>query len=164
MESLLATPVKPVEVMIGKLLPYVGVGLIQTIVILIVARTLFNVPMEGGWGALAVGIVLFIVGSLLLGFLISTISQTQRQAQQMAQFYMMPSMLLSGFMFPFSGMPVWAQIIGTAVPVTHFLRVVRGSMLKGHGFADSWPSLAALALFVLVVAALAMARYRTTLD
>jgi len=164
MESLLATPVKPVEVMIGKLTPYVGVGLIQTVVILIVARTLFNVPMEGGWGALAVGIILFIVGSLLLGFLISTVCQTQRQAQQMAQFYMMPSILLSGFMFPFSGMPVWAQVLGTAVPVTHFLRIVRGSLLKGHGFADSWPSIAALALFVLVVGAIAMARYRTTLD
>jgi len=153
-----------VEVMIGKLTPYVGVGLIQTIVILIVSRTLFGVPMEGGWDALAVGIFLFIIGSLLLGFLISTLCQTQRQAQQLAQFYMMPSILLSGFMFPFSGMPAWAQILGTAVPVTHFLRIVRGSMLKGHGLIDAWPSLVALALFVLVVGAVAMARYRTTLD
>ena len=164
MESLLATPVKPIEVMIGKLAPYVGVGLIQSVVILIVARSLFGVPMQGGWSALAIGLILFIVGSLLLGFLISTICQTQRQAQQLAQFYMMPSILLSGFMFPFDGMPGWAQVLGSAVPVTHFLRVVRGSLLKGHGLSDAWPSLAALAIFVLVVGALSMARYRTTLD
>ena len=164
MESLLATPVRPIEVMIGKLAPYVVVGLLQTAVILTLARALFDVPMGGGWLALGLGVVLFIAGSLALGFLISTAARSQLQAMQMSFFYMMPSILLSGFMFPFKGMPNWAQALGTVIPVTHFLRVVRGVMLKGHGGGETWPSLCALALFVAAVAALAMARYRTTLD
>lgn len=164
MESLLATPVRPLEVMIGKLTPYVLVGLIQAVVILVMARLLFQVPMSGGWIALGAGLMLFIIGSLSLGFLISTVSKTQLQAMQMSVFYMLPSILLSGFMFPFRGMPDWAQVIGTAIPVTHFLRVVRGSLLKGVGLENAGPSLFALALFVLVVGTLAMLRYRTTLD
>ena len=120
--------------------------------------------MQGGWGALGVGIVLFIVGSLSLGFLISTVARNQLQAVQLSFFYMLPSILLSGFMFPFRGMPDWAQALGTAIPVTHFLRVVRGALLKGLGIAELWPSLAALGLFVLVVAGISMLRYRTTLD
>ena len=164
METLLATPVRPLEVMIGKLAPYVLVGLVQTCVILTLARALFDVPMQGGWAALGLGVLLFIIGSLALGFLISTVSQNQRQAMQISFFYMLPSLLLSGFMFPFRGMPVWAQAIGTAIPVTHFLRIVRGALLKGHGFAEMWPSLGALALFVLAVSTLAVLRYRTTLD
>lgn len=164
MESLLATPVKPLEVMVGKLAPYVVVGLIQTVVILILARLLFAVPMQGGWFALTLGVLLFIVGSLALGFLISTVTRTQLQAMQLSFFYMLPSILLSGFMFPFRGMPNWAQWLGALIPVTHFLRVVRGALLKGLGLADMWPSLGALGLFVLAVSALAMARYRRTLD
>ena len=164
MEALLATPVRPVEVMIGKLAPYVLVGVVQTAVILSLARGLFDVPMQGGWAALGVGVFLFIVGSLALGFLISTLASNQRQAMQLSFFYIMPSILLSGFMFPFSGMPAWAQVIGSAIPVTHFLRVVRGALLKAYGFSEMWPSLGALALFVLAVSALAVARYRTTLD
>jgi ABC-2 type transport system permease protein len=164
MESLLATPARPIEVMIGKLAPYVGVGLVQTAVILIMARALFAVPMAGGWVALSLGVLLFIIGSLALGFLISTVTRTQLQAMQMSFFYMMPSILLSGFMFPFRGMPGWAQAIGGVIPVTHFLRVVRGALLKGLDVAQLWSSLAALGLFVLVVSGLAMARYRTTLD
>lgn len=164
MESLLATPVRPLEVMVGKLAPYVLVGLIQTAFILILARLLFSVPMAGGWGALSLGIMLFITGSLALGFLISTAARTQLQAMQMSFFYMLPSILLSGFMFPFRGMPDWAQFIGTLIPVTHFLRVVRGALLKGLGIAELWPSLLALSIFVLAVVGLAMARYRTTLD
>lgn len=164
MESLLATPVQPLEVMVGKLTPYVLVGLIQAVVILIMARLLFQVPMSGGWIALGAGLMLFIIGSLSLGFLISTVSKTQLQAMQMSVFYMLPSILLSGFMFPFRGMPDWAQAIGLLIPVTHFLRVVRGSLLKGVGLENAGPSLLALALFVLVVGALAMLRYRTTLD
>jgi ABC-2 type transport system permease protein len=164
MEGLLATPVRPIEVMVGKLAPYVVVGLIQTVVTLALARLLFSVPMEGGWLALSIGVLLFIIGSLALGFLISTVARNQLQAVQLSFFYMLPSILLSGFMFPFRGMPGWAQALGTAIPVTHFLRVVRGALLKGLGMADLWPSLGALGLFVLVVAALAMARYRTTLD
>lgn len=164
MESLLASPAQPIEVMVGKLAPYVLVGLMQTVVILVMASVLFSVPMSGGWIALALGVLLFIVGSLALGFLISTLARTQLQAMQMSFFYMLPSILLSGFMFPFRGMPEWAQTIGTAIPVTHFLRVVRGALLKGEGVMTLWPSLAALGVFVCVVTALAMARYRTTLD
>jgi ABC-2 type transport system permease protein len=164
MESLLSTPVRPLEVMVGKLTPYVLVGLIQATVILVMARLLFDVPMSGGWIALGTGLMLFIVGSLSLGFLISTVAKTQLQAMQMSFFYMLPSILLSGFMFPFRGMPEWAQAIGTAIPVTHFLRVVRGSLLKGVGLENAGPSLFALGLFVVVVGALAMMRYRTTLD
>ncbi len=164
MESLLATPVRPLEVMVGKLTPYVLVGLLQAAVILVMARLLFDVPMSGGWIALGTGLMLFIIGSLSLGFLISTVARTQLQAMQMSFFYMLPSILLSGFMFPFRGMPEWAQAIGTAIPVTHFLRVVRGSLLKGVGLENAGPSLFALALFVLVVGTLAMLRYRTTLD
>ncbi|CAN5220215.1 ABC transporter permease [soil metagenome] len=168
MECLLATPAKPIEVMIGKLAPYVVVGLIQTVVILVLARALFAVPMDAGgvagWGALVLGVVLFIVGSLSLGFLISTAARTQLQAMQMSFFYIMPSILLSGFMFPFRGMPGWAQALGSVIPVTHFLRVVRGSLLKGLGVEDLWASLVALAVFVVVIAAAAMSRYRRTLD
>jgi ABC-2 type transport system permease protein len=164
MESLLATPVEPLEVMAGKLAPYVGIGVVQTAIILLLARFLFGVPMEGGWGGLTVAVTLFIVGSLALGFLISSAARSQLQAMQMSVFYIFPSILFSGFMFPFRGMPVWAQMIGEAIPVTHFLRVVRGALLKGQGLGDMWRELAALLAFVCVVTALAMARYRRTLD
>ena len=164
METLLATPLRPLEVMIGKLTPYVMVGTIQATVIITVARILFGVPMAGGWAALILGLLLFIVGSLSLGFLISTLARNQLQAMQMSFFYMLPSILLSGFLFPFRGMPDWAQWIGTIIPVTHVLRVVRGAMLKGVGIAEAGPSLAALLLFVVLVAAIAVKKYRTTLD
>jgi ABC-2 type transport system permease protein len=164
MESLLATPVEPLEVMVGKLAPYVAIGLVQTVIILILARLLFGVPMEGGWTGLSLGVALFIVGSLALGFLISTVARSQLQAMQMSFFYIFPSILLSGFMFPFRGMPAWAQVLGEIIPVTHFLRVVRGALLKGQSLGDTWRELAALLAFVCVVTALAMARYRRTLD
>ena len=164
MESLLATPVEPLEVMAGKLAPYVIIGLVQTAIILILARFLFDVPMQGGRIGLSVGVSLFIVGSLALGFLISTLARSQLQAMQMTVFYLLPSILLSGFMFPFRGMPVWAQWLGEVIPVTHFLRVVRGALLKGQGLGDMWRELMALIAFVCVVTALAMARYRRTLD
>jgi ABC-2 type transport system permease protein len=120
--------------------------------------------MAGGWAALILGLFLFIVGSLCLGFLVSTVARNQLQAMQMSFFYFLPSILLSGFLFPFRGMPEWAQWLGTLIPVTHMLRVVRGAMLKGVGVAEALPSLAALALFVLIVTTLAMKQYRTTLD
>lgn len=164
METLLSTPLEPLEVMAGKLAPYVLVGLVQTAVILTLARLLFAVPMQGGWIGLSVGVTLFIVGSLALGFLISTVARSQLQAMQMSFFYILPSMLLSGFMFPFRGMPGWAQILGEIIPVTHFLRVVRGSLLKGQALGDQWRELSALIAFVCVVTALAMIRYRRTLD
>ncbi|HEX5378619.1 MAG TPA: ABC transporter permease, partial [Phenylobacterium sp.] len=130
----------------------------------LLARFLFDVPMVGGWIGLMIGIALFITGSLALGFLISTVSRSQLQAMQMSVFYILPSILLSGFMFPFRGMPAWAQWIGQIIPVTHFLRVVRGALLKGQGLGDMWRELVALLVFVCVVTALAMARYRRTLD
>jgi ABC-2 type transport system permease protein len=164
MESLLATPVEPLEVMAGKLAPYVVMGLVQTAIILLLARFLFGVPMAGGWTGLSLGVGLFIVGSLALGFLISTVARSQLQAMQMSVFYIFPSILLSGFMFPFRGMPGWAQVLGEAIPVTHFLRVVRGALLKGQELGDMWRELLALLAFVAIVTALAMARYRRTLD
>ena len=164
METLLATPLRPLEVMIGKLTPYVLIGIFQATIIISMANLLFGVPLAGGWGALILGLFLFIVGSLSLGFLVSTIARNQLQAMQMAFFYFLPSILLSGFLFPFKGMPVWAQWIGTVVPVTHMLRVVRGAMLKGVGISGSLQSLGALAIFMVVVAALAVRQYRTTLD
>lgn len=164
METLLATPLRPLEVMIGKLTPYVLIGVFQATIIISMAHLLFGVPLAGGWGALILGLFLFIVGSLSLGFLVSTVARNQLQAMQMAFFYFLPSILLSGFLFPFRGMPVWAQWIGTLVPVTHMLRVVRGAMLKGVGISGSLQSLGALAIFMLAVAALAVRQYRTTLD
>ena len=164
METLLATPLRPVEVMVGKLTPFVLVGIIQATVIMTMARLLFGVPMAGGWAALILGLFLFIIGSLSLGFLISTLARNQLQAMQMSFFYFLPSILLSGFLFPFRGMPQWAQWLGSLIPVTHMLRVVRGAMLKGVGVADVLPSLGALALFMLIVATLAVRAYRTTLD
>ena len=164
METLLSTPLRPIEVMVGKLTPYVMVGIIQATLIITLARVLFGVPMAGGWAALVAGLFLFIIGSLALGFLVSTIARNQLQAMQMGFFYFLPSILLSGFLFPFRGMPTWAQWLGTVIPVTHMLRVIRGSMLKGVGILDALPSLGALALFVLIVASLAIKQYRTTLD
>src|SRR5262245_53760574 len=164
LEMLLATPLRPIEVMIGKLTPYVMVGIIQATLIITIARLLFGVPMAGGWAALILGLFLFIVGSLSLGFLISTVARNQLQAMQMSFFYFLPSILLSGFLFPFRGMPQWAQWLGSIIPVTHMLRIVRGAMLKGVGIAEAAPSLGALALFVVIVASLAVKQYRPTLD
>lgn len=164
LESLLATPAQPLEVMAGKLAPYVLVGVAQAIVILVMARVLFAVPMAGGWLALTLGVLLFITGSLALGFLMSTLARSQLQAMQMSIFYILPSVLLSGFMFPYRGMPEWAQALGALVPVTYVLRVVRGALLKGEGLPVLWPEIVALAVFVCVVTALAMLRYRRTLD
>jgi ABC-2 type transport system permease protein len=164
METLLSTPLRPLEVMVGKLTPFVMVGIIQATLIITLARLLFGVPMSGGWAALILGLFLFIVGSLALGFLVSTVARNQLQAMQMSFFYFLPSILLSGFLFPFRGMPEWAQWLGSILPVTHMLRVVRGAMLKGVGIAEALPSLGALALFVVIVAGLAVKQYRTTLD
>ena len=167
MESLLATPATALEVMIGKLVPYVMVGLVQTAVVLVMAKVLFAVPLAqtaAGWIALSVGIVLFITSNLALGYLISTLVRSQLQAMQISMFYMMPSLFLSGFMFPFLGLPRWAQAIGEVIPITHFLRIVRGSLLKGQVLADMGPDLLVLGVFLIAVAALTVARSRTTLD
>ena len=164
MENLLATPVTPLEVMIGKLLPFIGVGLVQVTVIIGAAMLLFDVPMLGSPAALALALLLFISANLAVGFLFSTLAKNQLQAMQMSFFFFLPSILMSGFMFPFKGMPQWAQVIGEALPLTHFLRIVRGVMLKGNGFMESWPNLWPLGLFLVAVATLAVMRYQGTLD
>jgi ABC-2 type transport system permease protein len=164
MEMLIATPVKPLEVMLGKILPYVFVGYVQTAVFLAAASLVFGVPFEGSVWAFFLGFNLFIVVNLALGFLISTAAKSQMQAMQLSFFTILPSILLSGFMFPFAGMPGWAQFIGQAVPATHFLRVVRKVMLKGGEVADVNGELWALIAILLVISAIAMLRYRQTLD
>jgi ABC-2 type transport system permease protein len=164
MEMLIATPVRPFEVMLGKILPYVIVGYVQTIVFLLVSRAVFGVPFEGSWVAFFLGFNLFIIVNLALGFLISTAARSQMQAMQLSFFTLLPSILLSGFMFPFAGMPGWAQAIGTVVPATHFLRLVRAVMLKGGSVADVIPQFMALGLILTAISVIAMLRYRQTLD
>lgn len=164
MENLLAMPVRPIEVMVGKLTPFIAVGMVQVAVILTAARFLFHVPMAGNPAVLAVGLLVFIVANLAVGFLFSTVAKNQLQAMQMSFFFFLPSILMSGFMFPFRGMPAWAQAIGEALPLTHFLRVVRGVMLKGIGLADAWTDVWPMLVFLLAVSVLAMLRYRQTLD
>jgi ABC-2 type transport system permease protein len=164
MEMLIATPVKPLEVMLGKILPYVFVGYVQTAVFLAAASLVFGVPFEGSVWAFFLGFNLFIVVNLALGFLISTAAKSQMQAMQLSFFTILPSILLSGFMFPFAGMPGWAQFIGQGVPATHFLRVVRKVMLKGGEVADVTGELGALAVILVAISGIAMLRYRQTLD
>ncbi len=164
MENLLAMPVRPIEVMAGKIAPFIIIGGIQVLVVLIAARILFAVPFEGSVGLFTVSTLLFITVNLAIGFTFSTVARNQLQAMQMSFFFLLPSILLSGFAFPFRGMPGWAQAIGEALPVTHFLRIVRGLMLKAASFEQIAPAMATLALMLLVVSAIALARYRVTLD
>jgi ABC-2 type transport system permease protein len=164
MENLLATPVRPIEVMTGKIAPYIIVGYIQVTIILIVAKLLFGVPMVGSLLLLSVALVLFIAANLAVGFTFSTLAKNQLQAMQMAFFFFLPSILLSGFMFPFRGMPEWAQWVGEVLPLTHFLRILRGILLKGNGAAEIFPNLWPIGAFLLAASAVALARYRETLD
>jgi ABC-2 type transport system permease protein len=164
MESLLAMPVKPVEIMLGKISPYVLVGFVQMAVILIVATLLFHVPIVGSLFVLVPLTMLFIVANLSMGYTLSTVAANQLQAIQMTFFFFLPSMLLSGFLFPFAGMPIWAQYLGECLPLTHFLRIVRSVMLKGSGFGDLTSDTGALALFTLLAMSMAVARFRQTLD
>jgi ABC-2 type transport system permease protein len=164
MENLLATPVRPVEVMLGKILPYVVIGYIQLGVIIGAAFLLFQVPMEGSFTLLMGMIGVFMLANLAVGFTFSTLAANQLQAMQMTFFFFLPSMLLSGFMFPFRGMPKWAQWLGEVLPLTHFLRIVRGIMLKGNELGQVLPELWPMLAFLLVAGTLALARYRQTLD
>ena len=164
MENLLATPVKPLEVMLGKIVPYIVVGYVQVVVILVASKFLFGVPMLGSLALLSAVLILFIAANLSIGFTFSTLAKSQMQAMQMTMFFFLPSMLLSGFMFPFRGMPEWAQVLGEIFPLTHFLRIVRGIMLKGGGFADISQSVWPLALILAVVSVAALKRYQRTLD
>jgi ABC-2 type transport system permease protein len=164
MENLLATPVRPLEVMAGKIVPYVIVGYVQVTLILATAKFLFQVPMVGSMIVLSGALVVFIAANLAVGFTFSTLARNQLQAMQMTFFFFLPSILLSGFMFPFAGMPQWAQYVGSVFPLTHFLRVVRGVLLKGNGLAEVLPHVWPIALFLLVAAGVALLRYRETLD
>ena len=164
METLLATPVRSSEVMAGKITPYVLVGYIQVALILVAAKVLFSIPFEGSLVLLIVVVTLFLVVNLAIGFFFSTLARNQMQAMQMTFFFFMPSILLSGFMFPFTGMPAWARAIGEALPATHFMRLVRAIMLKGAGPVEIWGFVWPLLVMLLVVSALAMIRYRRTLD
>ncbi len=164
MENLMAMPLRPAEVMLGKILPYVMVGYLQVVLVLLAARFLFAVPMLGSLGLLSVALLVYIIANLAVGFTFSTLARNQLQAMQMTFFFFLPSMLLSGFMFPFRGMPGWAQAIGEVLPLTHFLRIVRGIMLKGTGVADIWPDIWPLLLFLGAASVIALNRYRQTLD
>ena len=164
MENLLATPVRPAEVMVGKILPYVVIGYVQLGVILGAAFVLFEVPMIGSLALLLAMIGVFIVANLGVGFTFSTIAKNQLQAMQMTFFFFLPSILLSGFMFPFRAMPVWAQWVGEMLPLTHFLRIVRGILLKGNTVAQLLPELWPMLLFLLLAGLVALKRYRQTLD
>jgi ABC-2 type transport system permease protein len=164
MENLLATPVRPFEVMAGKLIPYIVIGYIQVVLILIAAWFIFRVPMQGSLILLLACVLVFAAANLSVGITFSTIAKNQMQAMQMTFFFFLPSILLSGFMFPFRGMPEWAQVVGSVLPLTHFLRLVRGILLKGNGLVEALPHLWPIALFMLIVVAIGLKRYRKTLD
>jgi len=164
MENLLAMPARPWEVMAGKIIPYIGVGIIQTAIVLLASTFVFGVPFLGSVWLLSLGVGLFILANLAVGFTFSTVARSQMQAMQMTFFFFLPSIMLSGFMFPFRGMPDWAQWIGQVFPLTHFLRVVRGVMLKGADFAAMWPNIWPMLIFIAVATTVAMMRYRSTLD
>jgi ABC-2 type transport system permease protein len=164
MENLLSMPARPFEVLLGKIIPYIFVGYVQVTLILLAARFLFNVPMIGDFGLLLAVAFLFIVANLAMGITFSTLARNQLQAMQMAFFFFLPSLLLSGFMFPFRGMPVWAQTLGEIFPLTHFLRIVRGILLKGNGPEDIASEVWPIAVFATVALAVGVKRYRQTLD
>ena len=164
MENLLSTPVHPGEVIVGKIVPYIFVGYVQMALVLLAAKFVFGVPVIGSVPLLVALTFLFIVANLAVGITFSTVAKNQLQAVQMAFFFFLPSLLLSGYMFPFRGMPPWAQDIGECLPLTHFLRIVRGILLKGNGITECAPDLWPIALFVTIVLTLAVKRYRQTLD
>lgn len=164
MENLLAMPVKPLEVMIGKILPYVIVGYLQFFLILFAAEYVFNIPIQGNVFVLWVTTLPFILANLSVGLMFSTSAKNQLQATQMSIFFFLPSILLSGFMFPFYGMPLWAQWIGDTLPLTYYLRITRGIILKGNGWVYTWPNVWPIIVFMMVALMIGLTRYRRTLD
>ncbi|RUR17884.1 ABC transporter permease [Legionella sp. km535] len=164
METLLSTPLRPLEVMAGKLLPFVLVGFIQVSLILLMAKFLFSIPIQGSILLLLIFTFPFIVANLSVGLTFSTLASNQLQAAQGAMFFFLPSLLLSGFMFPFRGMPEWAQWVGSVLPLSHYLIIVRGIVLKGNGFAEVWSEFVPILLFTFVVLVIGFKRYRKTLD
>jgi ABC-2 type transport system permease protein len=164
MENLLAMPLTPLEVMTGKIIPYIAIGLVQASIILLAARYMFQVPFVGSMLTLFVSALLFIACNLTVGITVSSLAQNQLQAMQLTFFYFLPNILLSGFMFPFRGMPEWAQAIGSVLPLTHFNRLVRGILLKGSDWPDLWISIWPMTVFMVVVMGIALKFYRRTLD
>jgi ABC-2 type transport system permease protein len=164
MESLLAMPITPVEIMLGKIVPYIIVGFVQAALIIGIGIGLFGVPLLGSLLLLALLSTLFITTNLSVGYTFSTVAQNQLQAMQMSMMFFLPNILLSGFMFPFAGMPGWAQAIGDLLPATYFIRLVRGILLKGNGWADLWPDIWPMMAFTVVLMTLAVIFYRKTLD
>jgi len=164
MESLLSTPVNPLEVMLGKILPYILVGYVQILLIFVAARFLFHIPIRGSLPLVLALSLVFIAANLTVGVTFSSLAKNQLQAMQLSIFFFLPSLLLSGFMFPFRGMPVWAQYIGEVLPLTHYLRFVRGVLLKGNGLAESMQFMWPIVIFWVVVVAIGFKFYRRTLD
>lgn len=164
MENLLAMPVRPLEVMAGKITPYVLIGFLQSAIILLVAKFLFAIPIVGSLWLLMGSLLIFITCNMAIGFTLSAAAQNQTQAMQMSMMVTLPTIMLSGFLFPFRGMPLWAQVIGSAFPATHFINISRGILLKGSDFTEIWPHLWPLFLFMIVITIIAMKRYRRTLD
>ncbi|HYM44168.1 MAG TPA: ABC transporter permease [Steroidobacteraceae bacterium] len=164
MENLLAMPVTPLEVMSGKIIPYILIGLIQTTIILLAAWVMFHVPFEGSLLTLYVAALLFIAANLTVGISLSSLAQNQLQAMQLTMFYFLPNILLSGFMFPFQGMPRWARWLGELLPLTHFNRLIRGILLKGNGLTDLWTDMWPIGIFMFLVLFVAVRFYRRTLD
>jgi ABC-2 type transport system permease protein len=164
MESLLSMPITPLEIMLGKIIPYIIVGFIQAALIVGTGVLLFGVPILGSLWLLAALSTLFIATNLAVGYTFSTIAQNQLQAMQMSMMFFLPNILLSGFMFPFAGMPNWAQWIGEALPLTHYIRIVRSIMLKGSTLIDVQYDAIALAGLMLVAMTIAVTRFRRTLD
>lgn len=164
MENLLAMPLRPMEVMMAKIVPYIAIGYIQVILIIVTSVLVFHLPVRGSLPLLLVALFFFIASNLILGLTISTLATNQMQAMQFAQFTLLPSFMLSGFMFPFAGMPIWAQWAGEIFPVTHMLRIVRGVLLKGNGLTEILPQLWPILLFTLVTTVIGLWFYRETLD
>jgi ABC-2 type transport system permease protein len=164
MENMLAMPLRPLEVMTGKIVPYIAIGLIQASIILLAARFVFGVPFVGDVALLYLGALVFIAANLTVGITVSSLAKNQLQAMQLTFFYFLPNMLLSGFMFPFRGMPDWAQTLGSVLPLTHFNRLIRGVLLKGNEVPEVWSNLWPMGLFALLVMGVALKFYRSTLD
>ncbi len=164
LETLLSTPITPLEVIIGKATPFLLVGYLQTVIVILLAVTFFKIPLLGSATLLFISVLPFILANLAVGITISTLAKTQLEASQVSVFFFLPSMLLSGFAFPFKGMPMWAQWLGNMLPMTHFINIVRGIMLKGIGFAAVWVDLWPMVLFMLIMLMIALKRYRQTLD
>jgi ABC-2 type transport system permease protein len=164
MENLLSMPITPIEIMLGKIIPYVFVGFVQAALIISIGVTLFGVPIVGSLAVLAALSTLFIATNLSIGYTFSTVAQNQLQAMQMSMMFFLPNILLSGFLFPFAGMPIWAQGIGESLPLTHYLRIVRSIMLKGSNLSDLRYDAIAMFVLMLIAMTIAVTRFRRTLD